>query len=261
MNTEQLETERCKKSISLLLRISSILMGSGANTYRILLIINQFARTLGYTAEVFMTHTKFIMTLRNPDTGSFVTKVKQIPHVGVNFKGVSALSKAGYHALNEKWSFDKIEKEVSRIEKIKHYPRIIILLGVSAAGAGFCNLFGGDYLNMLVAFLATFIGLFVRQEGLKRTYNPYLMVFVGAFISSSLASIGISYGLGESPQIALATSVLYLIPGVPLVNSFTDFTDGYIINGLVRLINGLLIVFSIAIGLFLAMYLFDISNI
>ncbi|MFA8449455.1 MAG: threonine/serine exporter ThrE family protein [Bacteroidales bacterium] len=248
-------------SLDILLKISAMLMSSGASTYRILLIINQFATTLGFQVKVFMTHTKFIMTLKDKETEEFKTSVKTLDPIGVNFKKVSALSKASFHALNEKWSYSQIEKEIERIENLKHYPRIVILLAVSFAGAAFCEIFGGNWLNMIITFIATFFGLLSRQEGAKRNHNPYVIVFTSAFIASAIASIGIIFNLGYKPEIALATSVLFLIPGVPLVNSFTDFTEGYIINGLVRLINGLLIIFSIALGLFVAMYLFDISKI
>jgi uncharacterized membrane protein YjjP (DUF1212 family) len=44
--------------------------------------------------------------------------------------------------------------------------------------------------------------------------------------------------------------VLFLVPGVPLINSVTDLMDGNIQNGMVRAMNGLMIAFSIAMGLF-----------
>ncbi|MFA8300194.1 MAG: threonine/serine exporter ThrE family protein [Hyphomicrobiales bacterium] len=260
-STSQNDSDQNVRTINLLLKISSLLMISGANTYRTLYIIDQFAEALGYSAQVFITHTKFIMTLTNMKTQKFVTSVKKIPPIGVNFTTISGLSKAGLHAHELSWSIDKIEKEVDRIEKLKHYPRIIVLLAVSLAGAGFCNIFGGDHLNMLVTFVATFFGLFTRQEMTKRNNYTYVVVFISAFIASLVASVGIYFNIGASPQVSLATSVLFLIPGVPLINSFSDLIDGYIINGLVRLTNGLLIVFSIALGLALAMYLFDISKV
>ena len=50
-------------------------------------------------------------------------------------------------------------------------------------------------------------------------------------------------------DIAIATSVLFLIPGVPLINGVIDIVEGHILLGLSRIINALLLVICIAIGL------------
>ena len=236
-------------------------MTSGANSHRISLIINKYAKLLNASVDFFMTHKVFILTITDVNTGEKITETKSLPHFSINFKIISALSRGYMSAKKEKWNKEEILNEVKRIEKLKHYPRLTILIGVSAAGAGFCNLFGGDYINMLVAFIATFAGLFVRQEVTKRGYNHNLCVCLAAFVSSLIAAIFYQYNMGAQPQIAIATSVLYLIPGVPLINSFTDMMDGYIINGVIRLINGIMFIFSIAIAMFAIMFIFNIDKI
>jgi uncharacterized membrane protein YjjP (DUF1212 family) len=57
------------------------------------------------------------------------------------------------------------------------------------------------------------------------------------------------FQIGADPDKAFATSVLFLVPGVPLINSVTDLMDGNIQTGIVRAVNGLMISFSIAMGL------------
>jgi uncharacterized membrane protein YjjP (DUF1212 family) len=55
--------------------------------------------------------------------------------------------------------------------------------------------------------------------------------------------------IGIHPEYAFATSVLYLIPGIPLINSLSDLLDGNIMNGIVRGVNGLMMSFAIALGM------------
>ena len=43
--------------------------------------------------------------------------------------------------------------------------------------------------------------------------------------------------------------MLFLIPGVPLINGVIDIVEGHILLGLSRIINALLLVICIAIGL------------
>jgi len=78
-------------------------------------------------------------------------------------------------------------------------------------------------------------------------------------VASATASLGIVYQLGTHPQSALATAVLFLVPGVPLINSFTDLMDNNILNGMVRFTTGLMTVLAITLGLFLAMLIFSVT--
>lgn len=243
----------------LLLDISSLLMVSGANTTRINLSIDRFASVLNTKASSFISHKTIVMTLYDKKTNLSCTRVKKIPPYIINFTFISAISKASWTALSEDWSLEQIAEEIKRIKTLKRYPRWLVLVAVSLAGAGFCNIFRGDYYNMLIAFVSTFTGLYVFQETHKLKYNLYIRIFLGSFVASSLASLGVIYNIGSNPSTALATSILFLVPGVPLINSFTDLMDSKIINGMVRFTTGAMIVFAMAIGLFLAMYIFQIN--
>ena len=57
-------------------------------------------------------------------------------------------------------------------------------------------------------------------------------------------------------EIALATSVLYLIPGVPLINGVIDILEGHTLTGISRLTNALLLIICLAIGLSFTLFLF-----
>jgi uncharacterized membrane protein YjjP (DUF1212 family) len=253
------DSSKLIKTADLLLDISSLLMVSGANTTRINLTIDRFASVLNTKASSFISHKTIVMTLYDKQANLSCTRVKNIPPYIINFTIISAISKASWKALDKKWSLDQIDKEIKRINTLEKYPRWLILIAVSLAGAGFCNIFNGDYLNMLVAFVSTFTGLYIFQETHKYKYNLYIRIFLGSFVASSIASIAVIYSLGAHPQTALATSILFLVPGVPLINSFTDLMDSNILNGLVRFTTGVMIVLAMTIGLFLAMYIFQIN--
>ncbi|QDO94003.1 threonine/serine exporter family protein [Formosa sediminum] len=247
------------QTTNLLLDIASLLMVSGANTIRVNLNIKRFADSLGYNASFFISQKSLIMTLYREDSSDSCTRVKNIPGLALNFSIISAISKVSWKALQHNWTLEQIATEIEHIKHVKRYPRLLVLLAVSLAGAGFCNIFKGDYLNMLVSFVSTFTGLTVLQWTHKKNYNVYLRIFIGSFIASSIAAIGVKLDIGAKPATALATSVLYLVPGVPLINSFTDFLDNNIINGLVRFTTGSMMVLAIALGLFISMLIFNLN--
>jgi uncharacterized membrane protein YjjP (DUF1212 family) len=133
----------------------------------------------------------------------------------------------------------------------------LVLVFVGLAGAGFCALAEGSAIDMLFTFTASFIGLFVRQESVKANFNPYLSVYFAAFIASLIAGAATKLGIGDVGNHAFVTSVLFLIPGVPLINSFSDIIDGNIQNGITRGFTGLILSFTIALGVLTSTFIYQ----
>lgn len=240
-----------------LLRVGSYLMSSGANSRRIRMTIERISGAFDCTVELLITHRALMLSISDVNEKYFHSSLKRTSPHGVNFRIVSGISLMSWKVLDEKWSIDQINKEIDRLIALPHFPRLVVLSTVALAGASFCRLSGGNYVDMLVTFVATFIGLYVRQEAVKRKFNPYMCVFFAAFTSAFISALFVKFVEGIQIN-AFSTSVLYLIPGVPLINSFSDFIDGNLMNGMVRLANGLTISLSIAIGLMGAMYICQI---
>jgi uncharacterized membrane protein YjjP (DUF1212 family) len=151
--------------------------------------------------------------------------------------------------VNDQWTINQISEELKRLEVITHLPRWQVLTLVGLAGAGFCALADGSYLDMAFTFIASFIGLFVRQESLKANFNTYVAVYFSAFTASLIAGFTSKIGWSDGQKHAYVTSVLFLIPGVPFINSFSDILDGNIMNGISRGATGFLISFAITLGI------------
>ena len=251
---EEMINELCK----LLLEVGSLLMSSGANTSRIRMTVLRIANAYGYNAELLITHRALMLTVFDEYRDFFFSRLKRTSPHGSNFKMVSGISRMSWCIVREKWTLGEVWSEIERLRKVPRYSRLVVLLMVSLAGASFCGLAGGGYPEMLSAYIATFAGLFVRQTFARKSFNPYLCIFFGALVSSLIAGLTVKYALTPNPEYAFSTSVLYLIPGIPLINSFSDLVDGNIMNGIVRGINGLIIAFSIAMGMLGAILVYGI---
>jgi uncharacterized membrane protein YjjP (DUF1212 family) len=250
--------EKIKKVESMLLNIGTLLMSSGASTGRIRTTVNRIAAALGYNVELLITNRTLMLKVSDEENSDFIASLKRTSPHGVNFMLVSGISRMSWRVVEEKWTVDQINKDIERIVALPHYPRLIVLLLVALAGTSFCRLFGGEGIELAVAFIATFFGLFIRQESVKKGFNPYLCIAFAAFAASLVSGLAVWQGIGKMPEHAFATSVLFLVPGVPLINSFTDLIDGNLLNGITRGIHGLLIAFAIALGLLGAMIIYNI---
>lgn len=246
-----------KELCTLLLRIGTLLMTSGANTERIRNTIQRISGSFQYKAELVINHRSILLSLENADGSQVYTSLKRTGQHGVNFRILSGISRMSWNVVDEEWSIQQINEEIDRLEALPHFPRMVVLLLVALAGASFCRLAGGKLPDMLFAFSATFIGLFVRQETSKLSFNSYLCVFFAAFAATLVAGLGYKLGIADPGNHGFVTSVLFLIPGVPLINSFSDLIDGNIQTGIIRGINGLIYSFAIALGLLTSILIYQ----
>lgn len=133
------------------------------------------------------------------------------------------------------------------------YPRPLVVLMVGAACFAFAKIFGADWASAGVAFGAAATGMALRQELMARKTNPLLNVLVVAFVTASVASLLLRLVPSGTPQHALAASVLFLVPGVPLINAVEEVVKGHGLIALSRGAQGLLVLLAIALGLLVAM--------
>jgi len=213
---------------------------------------------LGYQSELMITHRALMLTITDESGEHLFSRIKRTSPHGVNFKLVSGLSHMSWNISEGDWTLDAIKAELDRLKSLAHYPRWLILLAIGFADFSFCRLWDGGIIEMLVAFVATVFGLYVRQETSKRNYNPYICIYLASLVASLISGTAEYFNIGTKPEIAFSTSVLFLVPGIPLINSITDLIDGNILNGIVRGINGLIIAFAIALGILTIKLIFQI---
>jgi uncharacterized membrane protein YjjP (DUF1212 family) len=244
------ETKMVPEVGNILLDVGAALMSSGASTHRTRLTLERLASGMGFKIELLITQRALMVTVIDKDQELLFSRLKRTSPHRVNFKIVSGISRMSWKVLEGNWTLEQIVVELRRLKKLPNYPQWVELSTVGLAGSAFCHIFGGGIIEMAVTFTATFAGLFVRHLAVRKKFNPYVSVFFAALTASFIAGLAEFFNFGTNSEAAFSTAVLFLVPGVPLINSITDMMDGNIQNGLVRMVNGLIIAFAIAMGVF-----------
>ncbi|PQL94768.1 threonine/serine exporter family protein [Apibacter adventoris] len=246
---------KIKYASELLSDVAVTLMMSGANTSRIKKNTQRIADALDFEADLFISLSGAVLSVRDRTTNEMHTIVRAIPHVGVNFEIVSEISILSWKTIQEKYDLQKVYEQLQKIKKIAHYPKPAIWFFVGLAGASLSRILGGSWLEFFVTFIATVLGLIVRQFLTEKHFNIFIVFATASF--TAVSTVNICRIITDSDlKSAFAASVLFLIPGVPLINSFIDILEGYISQGISRGIQGSVLIFMIALGLFLSLFIF-----
>lgn len=235
------------------------MLSIGTYTARIERCVCRIAGAYGYEASLMIFVRHFIISVMDPADNSIRrTYVKTGAAARISFDLISELSALSWEIYDEKISLARARAAFAEIlaSQKKSFAKTLVLLSV--ANAAFCELFGGDGGAMALVFAATAFGICARYLFSKLKINLKIQYIAVSFAVSFIVSLGARYGLSATPDVAVGSSILFLIPGVWLINSVFDILNENMLVGISRGLNTGLLIICIAIGLFLTL---SISNL
>ncbi|MCR4667465.1 MAG: threonine/serine exporter family protein [Desulfovibrio sp.] len=254
-----------KEIVEFIRVFASTLLAAGSQTSRIDRTTARIARAYGFSLDLVIFSRHFMFSAYRSTSDGFVqqryTTVASIVAGDFNFQRVTQLNALSWAIADNGLP---LEDAWRRFHAICAQPGISIAircLFLAVANAALCGLFNGDSIAIGLVFFAVYICFWLEQGLMRVGLDIKITFFLCAFFSSLLVSIGYMLDWGTTPQTALASSVLFLIPGFPLLNATMDFWDGYILIGVSRLIHAAMLVVSIALGLSLTMSLLGVDKL
>ena len=233
------------------------LYGSGATCVRIGKNVERMARSFGVESQVILLPTHIQVSIsRHTRRDNFTARA--VP-CGINFDINSRLSALSWEVADKHLSLDEAGRKMQTITARKYGNSLEVLLLTSLANASFCRLFGGDAAAMAVVFVATLAGFRIRQIMLGHHCDVRLVFMLCAFISAAISAGAEMLSFGQTPQTAIATSVLYLIPGVPYINAASDLIDRHYLCAFSRFMDALVLTACLSAGLCSAMLLLGLG--
>lgn len=223
------------------------LMGSGVHTSRVIRNTRRIGQSLDVDVKMSLFQKTMVMSVCDNESQEVYDEVTIIPVFPISFELNAELSSLSWEAYDKRLPLDALWKKYNEIISHPKIDPLFTLFLVGFANASFCALFGGDWTARGIVFSATLIGFYLKQVMQKKHINHYIVFVVSAFVASLVASSALT--LQTTAEIAIATSVLYLVPGVPLLNGVIDIVEGHVLTGCTRLIQALLLILCIAVGL------------
>lgn len=177
---------------------------------------------------------------------------------GINFSVITQLSRLSWRVVEENLDVAVASACLQEVKSGRRLSVYAVTLMAGLANASFCRLFEGDYVAMSFVFLAT-AGGFCMKHKLVNDFgiDVRIATIIVACVSAVISCGPYIYGLGQTPDTALATSVLYLVPGIPYINAFSDFISGHYICALSWLVSALETTVCLGVGLILGDYLLN----
>ncbi|CAD7286549.1 threonine/serine ThrE exporter family protein [Campylobacter suis] len=235
------------------------MLSIGTYTARIDRCVSRIAKAYGYDVSLTIFVKHFTISVMDPlDNSIRRTYVKTSPPLPINFHVISELSALSWQIHDERFDLETATEHFAEITSYKNNEFLKTLVFISLANSAFCRLFGGDVGGIIAVFLATFIGFYARFLLAKFKINLKLQYIVASFLASFVAYLGVFFGFSSTPDATIGSSVLFLMPGIYMINSIFDILNENILVGISRATSTGILILCIAIGFYMTL---SISNI
>lgn len=234
-----------------IVRYVRVMGAVGTYSSRVNRCSQRIAETFGYTLNLNFSFSHINISIIDPqDYSNFRSYLVTLKPTHLDFRLVrdlSALSWAIYDHIHDVKAARRCFERLIRPHTRPFYSYILLQ---SISNAAFSRLFEGDFYTMIIVFFATLLGSSLRTFFTHFKLDLRIQYIICSFLSSYVAFLGTDLDLTQTPEVALGSSILYLIPGVFFINSVIDILKNYIQIGISRIISVVILVSCVAIGVY-----------
>ncbi len=244
-----------------ILDVGVTLMSSGAHCGRVWRNCKRIAEHWGFDLQFNPNFTGLLVNVQDlQNKANMATCYRTSPPHNVHFEKITLISHLSWQISSGALSLEQAQKKFADIQSVKPYNHHLVTLAIGVACACLCLIAGGGWMDAAFVFVASSLGAIVRYFMLRKKFNSFLSFIFASIVTTLISGINTLLGNGETSQIAMATAVLYLVPGVPLINSVIDLLEGYLQSSLARSLFAASILCSIATGMTIGILLLGIKN-
>ncbi|MDF9389709.1 threonine/serine exporter ThrE family protein [Vibrio sp. 1151_11] len=235
----------------LIAQAGQMLLAHGAESTLVGDIMRRMGAACGMIeVEVSLSASSLVLT--TVYDGHCITTARRCPDRGINMRVVTQVQRICIMMEKGILDYSLAQKKLNQISP-ERYNRWLVVVMIGLSCAAFARLAGGDWTVFTMTFIASAAGMIVRQEIGHRQFNPLVNFTVTSFVTSIISAQAIIYQLGNKPTIVMASSVLMLVPGFPLINAVADMLKGYINMGIARFVMASLLTLATSLGIVAAM--------
>ncbi len=183
-----------------------------------------------------------------------ITTARRCPDRGINMRVITQVQRICIMLERGIIDYSMAKQKLNDISP-ERYNRWLVVVMIGLSCAAFSRLAGGDWVVFAMTFLASSTGMVVRQEIGHRHFNPLMNFAATAFVTTVVSAQAVIYDLGNAPFVVMASSVLMLVPGFPLINAVADMLKGYINMGIARFVMASFLTLATCLGIVAAMSL------
>lgn len=234
-----------KDVVTLCGQIGTVLLENGAETSRVENTVEYIGRAVNMPVICHATMTGIFVSSEKTAT----TRIFKVRVGDFNLQKVDKINTLSRKFSQHELTFSELKNAVVEVE----YDTSDFTWWQKWLGAGLVSvapmlLFKATWFDLFLSFFVGIMGYVMTQFVGKHSKIPYISVAVGGLTISILAHVLAISGIATSANSIIISSLMPLVPGVPITNSLREIIERNTISGLVRATDAIMAGISIGSG-------------
>lgn len=243
------------------IKTGEVMLRNGAETSRVEDTINRImACTQFEVMESFVTPTGIFATLDDPSI-EMITYVKRVHKREVNLNKVAQANDLSRRFCAGQVSIEDANAQLLAVIDLPAYSPLVISLAKGLGAGAFAMVYGGDFVDLLVAaFIGFLLGNVQHVFGRWNANKFFIDLIGGALISSLTILFFYGFHIGNHFDIIIIGGIMPLVPGVAITNAIRDTITGDFLSGISRTTDAFTVATAVAVGVGGALKIFSLFN-
>jgi uncharacterized membrane protein YjjP (DUF1212 family) len=238
------------KTLDLALRIGEMLLSSGAGAADVgatMLNVAHGCGLRGATADV--TFTELAMSNQTGYDEPAMIQIRQVRHREIDYEDLTLVDHLVRDLLSARIDRDEARTRLARIVSSGHrLPRWAVTLGLGVMGAAVGLLLGGDWVVVLVAFVAA-MGIDLLQRQMSRRRLPGFYQQVAGGLLATLIAVGTAAAqVDVDPSRVVTAGIIMLLAGINFMGAIQDALTGFPLTAGARILEAILATAGVIAG-------------
>lgn len=238
--------DKCLLDIALL--AGSLLMGNGAETYRVEETVKYILSLTEHLRIDVMAHMTGIEVTLTDVEGRYFTAVRRIHNRNLNLEIIYQVNSISRSLTAGKMEIDEAYSVLSELEKIQKPATRNYVLGIFVCVA-FTLMMGGGWTDLIAGFLGGCVLMSVLMFLSGVLQGSFMQNFASAFFVALTVNLSKQSILPMINHNMVIASVLMIqFPGTAVTNAIRDTMKGDYLSGMGRAMEAIVIAAGLAIG-------------
>lgn len=248
-----------KNIINIALETGKIMLMNGAEIYRVEYTLEKMISSrLDSPVDVFVLSTGIIISVESE--GTPFTIVSRITSSGIDMDYITRANSFSREFSDGDMSIDEANVKLSHLKPLPVFSKKNRFFLSGMSGGFFVLLFGGNFLEFILAYIASSLTVLYTDKLTKLGFNFFIKNIIGGFLAGSFGIllvlfIGVFNQFPDYNKVIIGP-IMTLVPGVALTNGVRDVISGELIAGSAKMMEALFIAIALAFGVGIVLQVF-----
>ena len=236
--------------LNILADIGRLLLIGGAESFRIEDTVERVGQELGVQVNCYVTLTAVFVSEKMGTN----TKIVKTKPAGFNLQTVDEINTLSRRLTGKEISSIDFVREFNHIKyHVIDYPVYCKLISAGLVSMAPMLISKSNCLDYILMFITGLIGYGLYYVTSYRSQTPYISEFIGGFTIGLITYFFTNFNVEVNTTNIVLGAMMPLVPGLAITNSLREIIMGDVISGLVRSVNAMLVLASLACGVWAAL--------